>query len=70
MWNSVCDVYSPNAEKELDIEMTYNIHLSEKDINIIIEELNIQGNHQELVDNIKEEYEMLKSANDVYCGRK
>ena len=51
-------------------ELYFKLHFTKKDIDIIIEELDIQGNHQELVESIKKECLLQAYAYSVYCGEK
>ena len=53
----------------MEEEMYFNLQFTKKEIDIIIEELDITGNHQELVDSIREDCELQQSAYDTYCGK-
>ena len=51
-------------------ETILRIELSQDAVNTIVEELNINGNNQSLVDNITEQSEMQRVAYKIYCGVK
>lgn len=53
----------------MEDKMIIRLELTQEAVNIIVEELNIQGLHQSLVDDITEQSEMQQCACNIYCGK-
>ena len=56
--------------RDIRNETILRIELSQDAVNTIVEELNINGNNQSLVDNITEQSEIQQVAYKIYCGVK